>query len=277
MSLDETEGTTDTDIDEFRLSNFRCLCDLTDEALHDLFTKPVVFKNRVDRHMRPREEEPQLVHPHRGCMDRQNRNALRAVDLSLFAVSREIEREALRIFYSTNTFSFSSAPTVNKWLGVSHSPATLWSQSLRPPSNDCVQKLRLENRPFIRTTYFSEVQYDAGYLARALEALSIQLPNLASLHLSITIDGYVTCFRKAHATAFERLFRPLGQLMKLKTFTLVILEDDASCNLAIHDTETHAHRKRDTYYERKEIRQMWAEEIRKLVMDEKMEGPATRR
>ena len=260
------------DVIELRLSNYRCICDLTDEALHDWFAEPVVFKNRVDWHMRPRAQDRNFVEPHGYCINGDYTDTTHLTDLSLFAVSRNIKHDALRIFYSTSTFSFSSITTLEKWLGISASPFTSWSQSLRPPSDlkDCIQKLRLESKPLAhRMLRPLEIEFDARYLAQAFRILSMQLPNLTSLHLSLSIDGYATCFRQSHGTTFVRLFQPLRRLKKLKWFTLVILEDNATCGLAIHDKETHERGSRDTFFERKKIRQMWAEEIANLVVGEK--------
>ena len=65
----------------------------------------------------------------------------------------------------------------------------------------------------------------------------------------------MTCFRRSNGTAFVAMFRPIRQLKGLKTFTLVILEHLPDCWLTIHDEERHEKRSRDTFFERKEIRQ----------------------
>ena len=259
-------GTAATCPGELRLSHYRCNSNITDQAFHDWFAKPVVFKDRIDCHMRPREDEKQFKEPpHNGCMPWRHRGE---VDLSWLAVSREIKRDALKIFYRTNTFSFTSPVTLGKWLGTIATPATRWSQSLRPPPDlkAIIRKLRLENALIAWST---KNEFDAMAWPKALFILPKHFPDLTTLHLTITIEGYVNCFRESHGFAFVDSFLPLRQLEKLNFFTLVILETQDTCKQIMHDTEMHEKRARDTHFERREIRQIWAEEIRKLVMGEK--------
>ena len=98
--------------------------------------------------------------------------------------------------------------------------------------------------------------------------LPLHFPKLESLHMSTTLFSHVTCFRLSQGMAFTEMFLPLRQLARLRVFKMVITDHGVrdSCPQEVHDNETHAREPRYTFWARKEVRRVWAEEIRDVVL-----------
>lgn len=202
---------------------------------------------------------------------------LQAVDLSILATSSEAMVEARKLFYSTNTFSFDKESLLRKWL-----PTV-------PP----------DMKPWVRSIHLQNA--DPG-LGSVIARLPTELPNLKRLHISLVWFGFVTCNRLiAYKMNIAEAFRPLRQLQKLKTFTVVMHDVLAptmtGCPGGYHDEATHdddlnymdsdlgqehvfweyhdsTHRgeylsREDNTHNveaRKELCRVWAEEIREVVL-----------
>ena len=107
-----------------------------------------------------------------------------------------------------------------------------------------------------------------------LHKLPSQFPELASLHVAITLGGYVTCFWLSQGTEITGMFCPLRQLRRLGVFTVVINDTQMTneCTQDVHDEKTHASAARYTFFARKEVRRVWAEEIREVVLGGEVES-----
>ena len=70
------------------------------------------------------------------------------------------------------------------------------------------------------------------------------------------------------------MFRPLRQLRALRVFTVVINDAQmaSQCAQAVHHGETHKSAARYTFFVRKEVRRVWAEEIRGVVLGGEVES-----
>ena len=232
----------------------------------------MVFRNRIDEHTRPREEED--PDPHFSCIPRHYLAMPPFLDTQILQVSREARYEGLKLLYGTNMRSFADPWILKKWLGMTDSLEDApWSQTLMPPWGmvASIRHLRLDLR--LDTVSWEQIIVEPrrmeGLWRDILLVLPLHFPNLGSLHLSITLFGYVTCSRLSQGMELTEMFRPLRQLGRLKVFTVVI-NDRASreyCAQEVHDKETHASAPRHTFFARKEVRTVWAEEIRKLVLD----------
>ena len=255
------------------MGHFVCRCAHSEEAIYASYSEPVVFKNKIDSHMRARCEDPELSHDHCGIGPGQNyKEAPQMLDLRLLGVSKETQREFYRLLYSSNLWSFDRPHTLRKWLGML--PPTqpqLWKQTLIPPPHlvQSIRRLHLEISTFGQCIgNFREIKHCTEEWKDLLADLPTQLPKLTSLHLSICLGGYVTCWRKSQGAAFDAMFLPLKQLRHLEVFTVVFREqrDVESCTEHFHDVETHKEGRRLSFWKRKEFSRVWAEEIVKLVL-----------
>lgn len=210
---------------------------------------------------------------------------LKAVDLSLLATSSEANDEAKKLFYSTNTFSFQWERDLRSWLLTVPADMKPWVRSLH-----------------LKTSVF------AGELTQTIAQLPAELPNLRTVHISIIWFGFVTCRRLNHdEKEIAKIFRPLRQLQKLKTFTVVMKDVLApsftGCTTWEHDAGTHDYEKETPGSEldqdhlfwdhgdsshcgeyrskedntnnvevRRELCRVWAEEIREVVLSAEVRG-----
>ena len=127
----------------------------------------------------------------------------------------------------------------------------------------------------------------AAWKSVLCDTLPVGLPGLRTLNLSIELEGFVTCWRKAQSSAFTSIFRPLRQLQQIEEFTVVMKPDGASdcfglqklhpdwCGQPVHDQDSHvasdgsheySMNKKARFWERTEARRVWAEEIRAMVL-----------
>lgn len=247
---------------ETKLTHYICDSRKSELDIYNEYAQPVVFKNKIDYHMRPREE-PQCVHAYCDHPDEWDTfDTSRLLDLRLLAVSPETRDEAGKALYSTNTWSISHPTTFWKW--VAKIPTT---------SHHLIRHLRLDME--IREI---EGEFWASGSTMAewrdiIRILPAQFPNLRSLNVAIEFDGYVTCYRRSLGAKFTDIFRPLRLLKDLKVFTVIMDEDTPSklrgrdgCYVISHDDYAHDNHDKVTFFRRKEIRRMWAEEVREVVL-----------
>ena len=153
---------------------------------------------------------------------------LQAVDLSILATSSEAMVETRKLFYSTNTFSFDGESLLKQWLPT----------------------VPRDMKPWVRSIHLEAVRPFLPGLRKVIARLPTELPNLKRLHISIVWFGFVTCRRliadhplMADKMNIPEIFRPLRQLQKLKTFTVVMHDvmDPwvAGCPGGYHDEATH--------------------------------------
>ena len=241
----------------YRLRYYVCKSRLSEAEIYESYNKPVVFKNRIDWHMRPRLET--MSNLHFGCICTEQRASLH-IDLNILAASREAHDEAVKAFYSTNKWSFRDTSALEKWLAAIPDEFLL-----------LVQHVHLELR---MTRYVTDVRSGlAEWRVMLSHAIHTKLPNLRSLNLTITLGGFATCWRESQGEAFTNVFRPLRQLKQLREFTVVMNPSTDSCEQGLHDENTHTpfdncaeYDKKETFWERKELRRVWAEEIRDFVL-----------
>ena len=237
-----------------------CLCrqELSEIEIFQLFIRPVSFKNRIDYHLRPSEDRLEVNAPHRACYHRTRRET-KMLDLCLLHTSPEIGKQASKLMYQTNTFSFETLEILKTWLQMVPSHLLAY-----------VQHLNIE-MPIDRATADDPTgpKFDtAGWTALFSTDINDKLPHIKTLSVAVLLEGLVTCWRNTTSREFTDTFRPLRQLKHLQDFTLVINENKT------HDRGKHKHcadRTHDknpkySFWERKELRKVWAEEIREMVL-----------
>lgn len=262
------------------LAHHLCKSRLSEMEHYESYAAPVVFKDRWDMHTRPRQEVDS-GNPHCRCGSWHYLDAPHIVDLSILQLSREARYEGLQFLYKTNSWSFAQPAILDKWLARTNSPATRWSRSLMPPQNlaGSIRHLRFEMKLYqwvyedrSGTIWTRGEQTDQW--RDLLLRLPSQFPRLLTLHVAICLGGYVTCHRLSRGNDITGMFRPLRLLRGLKVFTVVV--NDAQtvdrCTSVMHDEETQRVGGRYTFFERKEVRRVWAEEMRGVVLGGEMEA-----
>ena len=237
-----------------RLSHVICRQKLSEMEIFQLFIKPASFRNRIDFHLRLAEEPLEVENPHWQCIPCWSTCIRDMLDLRLLATSSEIREQATKLMYQTNTFSFETLPVLNRWLPM-----------VPPHLLACVQHLNIE-MPFSHGTITNDRFDWALFFPKDINA---KLPHIKSLNLAVLLDGLVTCWRNTFLRdVCTDTFRPLRQLKHLRTFTIVINEHKER-NPGYHvfcEDQTHDRNPRYTFWARKEIRRVWAEEIREMVL-----------
>ena len=175
------------------------------------------------------------------------------LDLRLLATSSQIRKDATRVIYTTNTFSFQAHNILKRWL-----------QMVPPHLLTYVQHLNIE-----MPMGYPQFEADSWRVLYSGD-LNAKIPHLKSLSLGVLMHGLVTCWRNNPISrrAFMNTFRPLRQLNCLQTFTIVINEHimhDVSMHERCADS-THDEPPRYSYWPRKELRRVWAEEVREMVL-----------
>ena len=241
------------------LSHFLCHQKLSETEIFERFIKPVSFKNRIDFHLRPCEEPQEIGYPHRDCDDiRYHKTEM--LDLRFLTTSSEIAREATKLIYLTNTFSFYNVPILGKWMQIVPSHLLAY-----------VQHLNMEMPAHREFVHQSGPSFDvAGWTAFFSGDLQAKLPHLRTLSLAVHLQGLVTCWRNTASREFMDTFRPLRKLKYLRAFTIVINEyykhEEMHSRCA---DRTHDKKPRYSYWDRKKLRQVWAEEIREMVLGDR--------
>lgn len=95
------------------LRYYVCRCPLSEAMIYESYKQPIVFKNKIDWHMRPRFETMSNLHD--GCL-RSEQKASQLINPNILAVSREAHDEAVTAFYLTNKWSFADSSALNDWL-----------------------------------------------------------------------------------------------------------------------------------------------------------------
>ena len=257
----------------WRLSHQVCQSSMSESDICGAYAQPVVFANRIDRHMRPREEPEGLCKAHRTCYQkwRENQDPL---NLGLLATSREAYFEATRLMYATNTWPFTNAPTFKRWF------STVPKRML-----PCIRHLRFVIHIAAHYPHAVKIAGRRTWDEIIAQDIPSKFPGLRSLHVAIKLGGYVTCFRKSQAryalamTGMLRpfrqifditeMFRPLRQLRELSVFTVRFDDEVWDCGQKWHDVETHELARKETFYQRREVSREWAEEIRELVLTDR--------
>ena len=241
---------------DYQLSHYICCQKLSEMEIFQMFITPPKFKNRIDFHMRPCKDPVEVEAPHYKC--RFYIRYKEMLDLRPLATSFEIKKEATKLLYSTNTFSFDELNILKRWLSTV--PTHLLTH---------VQHLNIEMPLHGRKTIEVEKIFDAaGWTSFFSTDLHIRLPNIKSLTITLFMQGLVTCWHNSKKRQIMDTFRPLRQLKHLRTFTVLINEDrrhDRHLHEPCADRE-HDKTPRYSFWERKELRRVWAEEIREMVL-----------
>ena len=250
---------------DHRICHAICRCELSETDIYNLYAAPVVSQNKMDPHMRPWIEYWEDLHSICRTGDGYSGQTL---DLRLLRISREAGKEATRLFYSTNTFSFENdgrchewAPTLERWVAAIPHNLLFFVRHLH-------FKMSLEGH--VSNSKTLTYVFDHTVLKRVPGIF----PSLQSLNLVITLYRYVTCWRKSQNAVFMQKFLSLSQLKDFKVFTIwfhVDMPRHINFCQPICDEETHEKKARETYWQRREIRRIWAEEIRNLVLGKESE------
>lgn len=244
------------------LSHAICRQKLSETEIFQLFIKPNNFRNRAGFHLRVGEEPLEVDLPHYQCSSVYRERTHEMLDLRLLATSSEIRVQATKLIYLTNTFSFEKLNILRGWL-----------QMVPPHLLAYVQHLNIE-MPLVRFTkgHPAGLPFDtAGWTTFFSADINAQLPRLKSLSLAVLLDGLVTCWRNTARGEFMNTFRPLRQLKHLRAFTIVINENKKHerGRHGLCADQTHDQAPRYTFWERKELRRVWAEEIREMILGER--------
>lgn len=225
-----------------------------------------VFANKIDRHLRPREDPFDLWHLHGRCIRQYNTPDWphAKLDLGLLRSSREAYSAAKKALYASNVFSFSSLNALQYWIA-----------KIPPGAQISVQSIHLElqwvegyvgNPTRLQTRHHKDLCLWRKFLD---EDFTVQLPNIRELHINILLDGPITCWREVHGSDLTQMFLPLRRLrdLKRKNLTVTLAELSHQCPLldSHHARREHSLGHGVTFWERKEIRRQWAEEIRELI------------
>ena len=240
----------------------QCRYEFSEQAIYEEYAKPVVFRNQIDSHMRPRLEPFPSMHMMCGhnCFPTRSRHS--DITLELLAVSRETRLEGLKQMYSTNIWSFDNPATFRLWLS-----------QLSKESIDWVHHIHL--KPTMNEVHDCPTgSWETIFNRTVLK----ELPNLHVINITIDLTGSVLCFRRSQGSEFINLFRPLRMLRKLKEFTLIfndcseiMARDSTWCTHVQHDEAAHAASPKATFWQRKETARAWAEETRRMVLDKGQE------
>ncbi|KAG7002102.1 hypothetical protein G7Y79_00029g063980 [Physcia stellaris] len=218
--------------------------------IYEEYAQPVKFKNRVDWHMRPREET--VSKPHDDCCPSSKATlevgVATTLDLYLLRSSREAHREAGRLLYSSNKWLFDDVSAFRDWLAAV------------PP------------------VFLPLVQHVGLQMAMS--------GDLANVNSSVATWKTILC-DTLPSSAFTSIFRPLRRLRQIEEFTVVMKPDGGSdcfglqklhpdwCGQPLHDHDSHvasdgsheySMNKKARFWERTEARRVWAEEIRAMVL-----------
>ena len=188
------------------------------------------------------------------------------IDLGLLHMSREAYTISKRALYAYNVFSFESLDALKHWI-----------IKLSPDAQLSVQKIHLE----LQWVYghIRDVRHPATWHHKDLllwrrfldEDFTVQLPNIKELHIDISVDGRITCWREVQGPDLTQMFLPLRRLRALKRGKLTVTFTELNSNLGCpllnydHDESEHSLATGVTFWDRKEVRRQWAEEIRDLI------------
>lgn len=242
---------------KYKLYHYACLTEGSETAICNAHTSPLSSEQPTNQCSRLFHGP--LCQPHGDC-DRQLRFSP-AVDLRLLAVSPEFYREGTAALYSANIFSFCEIGALKRWFREVSSANLDAIHHLR-------LQMRLEGHVHDGTSTFA--------LAEAIKRLCIEMPNLRSLELALSLRGYLTCWRKSQASEFTDMFRPLRRLEDLRNLTVVLNEDTRGmmpnwddgdwCVQRLCDRDTHESPDGENAVRRGELGEVWAEEIREVVL-----------
>ena len=221
----------------------------------------------MDRHLRPRKDavEDRLLHQKctRGCQrNTSDTGALAKLDLNLLLSSLEANSAAKKALYASNVYSFKSVDVLKHWIA-----------KIPPSAQMSVRSIRLEihwEGGHVRDprSHHKGLQLWRKFLD---EHFTVQLPNIRELHINISVDGRITCWREVQGSDLTQMFFPLRRLKDLRrrnlTVTLTELHPPNHCPLRDyhHDYREHSLNPKVTFWDRKELRRQWAEEIRELI------------
>ena len=183
--------------------------------------------------------------------------------MRLLTISSETHREASKLFYATNTFSFRDTVTPEQFLAKV--PADLLSS---------IKTVHLELH--LEGNIWDQSSSTAKWRSCLADTIVEEYANIKSLHLTIYLSGFVTCWRNSQGQDVTSMFRSLRHLKQLWAFTVVILENlgdyyrEPYCRQRVHEEEAHIFRMyephQEEYCRRKEIMRQWAEDIREVVL-----------
>lgn len=244
-----------------RLHHYICFLSLSETDIYERYAAPQLFKATLER-LRRRYPFRSLALRHSGCdghfdnVCEQKEGA--SLDLSFRKVSSEFRVEGLKIFYSTTTFSFARPHVLRRWLA-----------SIPDGLRSYVRNIHLDME---MDGEIGEVRTEAAQWANLiLFCFAPKLTHVSTLHLSISLTGYITCWRRSQAAAVNGVFRPLRELRHLNVFTVVVqeqgsyLEGCKPCRQRVH-LAPHDDRNYSFLLERRALARTWAEEIRDLVL-----------
>lgn len=102
------------------------------------------------------------------------------------------------------------------------------------------------------------------------DIMPVRFKEVQTLNLSIYLQGYPSCFRRSQGREFSAMFQSLRRL-RLKEFTVIMDQNtSAGCDQRLHDSDTHGlgvdRSLKRTFFQRKELMRVWAEEIREVVL-----------
>ena len=107
------------------------------------------------------------------------------------------------------------------------------------------------------------------------DIMPLWFTGLQTLNLSIYIQGYPSCYRQSQGRKFSAMFQSLRPL-RLKEFTVIMNQNIyTDCDQRLHDNDAHDRDKQNmqnlkpTFFQRKELMRIWAEEIREVVLGKK--------
>ncbi|KAL8792038.1 MAG: hypothetical protein Q9195_005379 [Heterodermia aff. obscurata] len=236
---------------------FTCHAKSTQFDVYNSYAKPVSFEDEMGSTL-PKENSS--FESDVGCRCWLDERARHYIDLPLLTVSRETAREALRLFYSTNTWKFTSVDEFRIWLRVI------------PP-----EKLTLVHRLHLVIYINVFMSKPGSNVARWKTALSdqvvAQLPNLKVLHIElyvarfvrrvITSPPFLTFSRQEKGKDLAKLFEPLQKLANLKHCTVVMIDNKSDYYLKHYGAMWHGD---EPEWKRKEALRVWAEDIRSLIL-----------
>lgn len=240
----------------WKSSSYISSTELSEAEIYKLYAQPVIFKNKIDWHMRLRHDPAQeLLH---------SRRKLSKTDLRFLRVSRELYVEASKLLYPTNMWSFDDAATLEKWLG-------------KRPEN-MLPHIRHVRLDMALSSFGFSTPFPRGTAVEWEDALRrlvpVKLTGLRTLSLVLCLDGFVTCWRKSQATTVTEMFKPFRSLKHLRNVYVIFEEHryvsaGSICSQPFHDVEAHRSDPKHTFWRRKEVGRAWAEEIRAMILDDK--------
>ncbi|KAG7005908.1 hypothetical protein G7Y79_00017g042900 [Physcia stellaris] len=253
-----------------------CTSRVSEAQKYEYYSKPVVFKNRIDFWMRPRDAP--LYDLHRFCGYPTDgatpEDAVRRkLDLGLLRVSQEAYREAGKCFWMSNRWSFASTTALRRFLVevppqmislIRHLHLTMHVDGdLEHPKED--DSIYDSPGTIFNITAWKKILDDI---------MPVRFKEVQTLNLSIYLQGHPGCYRRSQGPEFSAMFQSLRRL-RLKEFTVVMNQNTlADCHQRLHihnhNNDTHGLSVNTslsrTFFERKELMRVWAEEIREVVL-----------